>query len=440
VGTLPAQIRHAYGVDQLSYTGAGTTIAIVDAYDDPKVLSDLQAFDARFGLPNPKFTKLNQNGATSPLPAVNNAWAPEIALDVEWAHAIAPGADILLVEANAATVTAMFTAVRTAASRPGVVAVSMSFGTPEFLNEASYDPTFRTPSGHTPVTFLAASGDEGAPPVYPSTSPNVISVGGTTTAMTTSGNITSETGWSGSGGGLSAVEPQPSYQLGVVTQSTSFRTSPDVAYDASPNTGFAVYLTQGNSTSSPWVELGGTSAAAPQWAALIALADQGRAANGVGALDGRSQVLPMLYSMPQSNFRDITAGGSTGLHPLSCGPGYDLVTGRGTPHANLIVPALISVTSTTLANSVNLSIFRRLVTFTATVTPTFYAATPTGTVSVLDGKVSLGNSPLSSGSSMLTASALFIDNHVGARMNTVDPLASSSVDQLFSMFGDRIVL
>ena len=107
----PAQVRHAYSFDQLSYTGAGTTIAIVDAYDDPNVAGDLQHFDAQFGLPNPTFTKVNESGGST-LPAANGGWASEIALDVEWAHAITPRAGILLVEASDNSYTNLFAAVR----------------------------------------------------------------------------------------------------------------------------------------------------------------------------------------------------------------------------------------------------------------------------------------------------------------------------------------
>jgi subtilase family serine protease len=351
-GTTPTQIRHAYGFDQLSYTGSGTTIAIVDAYDDPNIVNDLQGFDKAFSLPDPTFTgtnptfkKINENGGTS-LPAANSGWISEIALDVEWAHAIAPGAGILLVEANSNSFSDLLTAVSTAAKQTNVVAVSMSWGGGEFSGETSYDSTFTTPSGHGGVTFVASSGDAGAPASYPAISPNVLSVGGTTLNMDASGNILSESGWSGSGGGISTQEAQPSYQHGVVTQSTTKRTNPDVAYDADPNTGFPVYDSYNNGTAAPWSQFGGTSDAAPQWAALIALADQGRIAAGLGALDGPSGTLPKLYSVSASDYHDITTGTSTGSPHYSAGPGYDLVTGRGTPVANKLVADLVGQNTT----------------------------------------------------------------------------------------------
>jgi hypothetical protein len=345
-GTTPAQIRHAYGFDQISLPngatadGSGQTIAIVDAYDDPNIANDLHQFDVRFGLPDPTFTKVNQNGATS-YPAADSGWASEIALDVEWAHAIAPRAKILLVEASDSSYTNLFAAVDYAARQPGVSVVSMSWGGGEFSGESSFDSHFLTPSGHAGVTFVASSGDAGAPASYPAASPNVLAVGGTTASMDSAGNILSESGWSGSGGGISSAEAQPSYQNGIVTQTTTQRSNPDVAYDADPNTGFPVYDTFNNSVSSPWSQFGGTSDAAPQWAALIAIADQGRALDGLGPLDGRTQTLPKIYSVSAADFRDTTSGTSFGSPALSAGPGYDLVTGRGTPHANLLVADLI---------------------------------------------------------------------------------------------------
>ena len=351
-GYTPAQIRQAYGFNQITFNngtvtgdGSGTTIAIVDAYDDPKIANDLHQFDLQFGLSDPTLTKVNETGGTA-LPAANAGWITEIALDVEWAHAIAPGANILLVEANSASYSDLFTAVKYAADAPGVVAVSMSWGGSEFSSESSYDSYFTTPSGHGGVTFVAASGDSGSPVSYPAISPNVLSVGGTTLDLNSQGGYGSETGWSDSGGGISAYESQPSYQKRVVTQSTTHRTNPDVAYDADPNTGFPVYDSYNNPASSPWGQWGGTSDAAPQWAALIAIADQGRALAGKAALDGATQTLPMLYAMPSSDFHDITSGRSVGHPKYSASVGYDLVTGRGTPYANLVVADLVGSSTT----------------------------------------------------------------------------------------------
>src|SRR5262249_53291884 len=160
VGYTPAQIRHAYGFDQIPLNGAGQTIAIVDAYDDPNIAGDLHAFDQQFGLADPVLTKVNQSGGNS-YPSSDNNWAVEISLDVEWAHAIAPGAHILLVEANSNSFSDLITAVDYARIQPDVSVVSMSWGSGEFPSETSYDTHFNTPSGHGGVTFVASSGDSG---------------------------------------------------------------------------------------------------------------------------------------------------------------------------------------------------------------------------------------------------------------------------------------
>ncbi len=346
-GFSPAQISQAYGFNQITFdngtvqgNGSGQTIAIIDAYDQPNIASDLATFDSTFGLPAPpSFVKVNETGGTA-YPGANTNWGLEISLDVEWAHAIAPAANILLVEANSATYSDLFTAVDYARSQPGVAVVSMSWGGGEWSGENAYDSNFTTPAGHSGVTFVASTGDSGSAgaPEYPSASPNVLAVGGTQLSTDSLGNYLSETGWSGSGGGISADESQPAYQKGVVTQSTTMRTVPDVAYNASGGSPYAIYDTSYGG----WVEVYGTSAGAPQWSALVAIADQGRALAGQSSLNGPSQTLPMLYQLPGSDFHDITSG-SNGAY--SAGPGYDLVTGIGTPLANLIVPALAGPTS-----------------------------------------------------------------------------------------------
>ena len=229
-----------------------------------------------------------------------------------------------------------------ASKQAGVVVVSMSFGESEQTGDLQLNSIFTTPSGHTPVTYVASTGDDGAPGGYPAYSPNVLAVGGTSLSTDSSGDYLGETAWSGSGGGISTVEAQPSYQAGVVTQSSTARTIPDVAFDADPNTGVGIYDTY-DFPSSPWVQIGGTSLSAPCWSALIAIADQSRAAAGESSLDGPSQTLPDLYSLPAGDFHDITTGGNG---TYNAGPGYDLVTGRGTPVANDIVSGLTSGSGT----------------------------------------------------------------------------------------------
>jgi subtilase family serine protease len=345
----PAQIRHAYGFDQITFgrqrlpgDGAGQTIAIVEAYHDPSIAADLRYFDRIFGLPDPpKFTQVNQNGGAF-FPGVDSLWALETALDVEWAHAIAPRANILLVEAHTGTLGDLLTAVNYARYQSGVVGVAMSWGSSEFWWESSFDGYFTTPAGHVGgsglrggISFVASSGDTGAGTCYPAVSPNVLAVGGTSLRIGPWNNSLGESAWSSSGGGISLFEPKPSYQRGLTPGGK--RTSPDVAFNSDPDTGYYVYDTVPYAGYAGWFQEGGTSVAAPIWAALIAIADQGRGLNGIGSL---ANAPAAIYSLPATDFHDITAG-SNGYYAA---PGYDLVTGRGTPYAKLVVQDLVTFT------------------------------------------------------------------------------------------------
>ena len=343
----PAQIRHAYGFDQIAFTaggqttpgdGRGQTIAIVDAYDDPTVLSDLRNFDRTFGLPDPVFTKATPQGK----PAMDAGWALEIALDVEWAHAIAPRANILLVEAASANLGDLLNAVDYARHQSGVVAVSMSWGAGEFSGESYYDSYFTTPAGHSGVTFVASSGDSGARygPSWPAVSGNVLSVGGTRlNVVDSAGTYGSEVGWSGSGGGYSKYVSRPAFQNGFLAY--NHRGNPDVSYNGDPNSGVYVYDTAG---ASGWYSVAGTSAGAPQWAALVAIADQGRALLGGASLDGPSQTLYSLYKMASTSWATYYHDVTSGSNGYVAHRGYDLVTGLGTPKANMIVAGLVNTT------------------------------------------------------------------------------------------------
>ena len=211
--------------------------------------------------------------------------------------------------------------------------MTMSFGTSEFSSESLFDADFATPSGHQGVTFVASSGDLGSPALYPGMSPDVLAVGGTTLTLNADNTYQGEVGWSSSGGGQSIYETEPAFQSGV--QNTGMRTTPDVSFDADPMTGVQIY--DSYMQTNPSFQVAGTSLAAPCWAGLIAIANQGRVAAGGTTLDGPSQTLPALYSLPNADFHDITSGSNGGY---TAGPGYDMVTGIGSPVANLLVPAL----------------------------------------------------------------------------------------------------
>ena len=299
---------------------------------------------------------LNQYGQATSLPSTDpngpgtDNWEVEEALDVEWAHAIAPGAQIILVEANSQSLSDLMAGVATAASQPGVSVVSMSWGFAEgqavfASDEATYDSVFNVPG----VTFVASTGDYGAAdPEYPAFSPNVVAVGGTSLTLNADNSYNSETGWGyysdsagafiGSGGGISLYEPEPAYQQGV--QSTGSRTTPDVSLVADPATGAWIADPYNLDPSDPFEVVGGTSLSAPAWAGLLALVDQGRAAAGESTLNSSSptETQQALYSLPQSDYNVITSGNNG----YTAGAGYNLVTGLGTPVANLLVPDLIA--------------------------------------------------------------------------------------------------
>ncbi len=336
-GLSPNQVTTAYGVNQINFggvvgNGAGQTIAIIDAELDPNISSDLARFDSQFGLAAPpSFSQYVQNG----LYGNNPGWALETALDVEWAHAVAPAANIMLVESQP-YLSDLFSAVTFASQQPGVSVVSMSWGTNEFAGENAYDSTFTTPSGHAGVTFVASSGDSSTTS-YPASSPNVLAVGGTTLNVTSNGQYLSETAWSGSGGGSSPYEAKPAWQTNGLTGSG--RATPDIAFNADPATGVSVFDSVRYGGQSGWFTVGGTSVGAPSWAGLIAITDQGLAINGAGSL---ASAQSSLYQLPSSDFNAITSGSNA---YNTAGPGYNLVTGLGTPKANLLVPGLVTLNS-----------------------------------------------------------------------------------------------
>ncbi|WP_407971251.1 peptidase S8/S53 subtilisin kexin sedolisin [Burkholderia pyrrocinia] len=340
-GLTPALTRHAYGFDTIANQGDGMVVAIVDAYDDPKIEADLGVFNNAFSLPactssNGCFTKVYARGTR---PRTDSGWALETSLDVEWVHAIAPKAKIVLVEAASASFSDLLAAVDVAVKR-GASVVSMSFGGSEFGSEAGFDSHFNVAG----VTFVASSGDSGAGTDYPAASPYVVAVGGTTLSIDAYGNYVGEAAWSGSGGGVSTVEAEPAGQTAWPVPVAGKRGVPDVSYDANPSSGFAVYDSVAYQGQAGWFQVGGTSAGAPQWSALVAIANSLRAAAGKSRLSG---TYDSLYTVGKtaygSDFHDVTTGsnGNCGSVCNAAG-GYDYVTGLGSPQAPALVQALVA--------------------------------------------------------------------------------------------------
>ena len=316
-GFGPADLQSAYNIP--SGLGAGKTIGIVDAYDDPTVEADLGTYRAQIGLPacttaNGCFRKVNQSGNASPLPAKNTGWAGEIALDVDMASAGCPLCKILLVEASTASMANLGTAVNTAVSL-GANVVSNSYGG----GESSSDPTTTSAYfNHPGVAILASSGDSGYGVEYPAASTKVISVGGTALSRSSNARGWTETVWSnsatqGAGSGCSAYSSKPSWQTDT---GCAKRTVADVSAVADPNPGVAVYDATG---SGGWAVYGGTSVASPLVASMFA--------------QGGSATAQSLYQNP-SQLNDVVSGqtASCGSYLCKAQAGYDGPTGLGTPN------------------------------------------------------------------------------------------------------------
>jgi subtilase family serine protease len=321
-GYSPAKMRHAYGFDLVTGTGTGQTIAIVEAYGSSTIQSDLNKFCTTFGIPTTTVSIYYPQG----VPARDTGWALETSLDVEWAHAIATGAKIVLVVAKSAYSTDLLAAVDFAVAL-GAKQIAMSWGSPEFAGQNYYDYHFNK----TGITFLASAGDTGAGVLWPASSSYVVGVGGTHLVLDTVGNVTSETAWSGSGGGISLYTAKPVYQNGW--QTATKRTAPDVSYNADAYTGVSVYMTNYYGQTG-WLSCGGTSAGPPQWAALFALVNSGRATSV-------SSPNTKLYSAGTANYagnyRDIVSGYNGKYYAVAR---YDYVTGLGSPRANSLIPYL----------------------------------------------------------------------------------------------------
>ena len=374
----PAQIRAAYGMpalparldnlspQQRAELGAGQTIYIIGAYHGPNTVDDLARFNSRFGLPActtlriPVGTRslpaakpedgctisvvFSTRGATLALqpPPYNPTWAAEYALDVQWAHATAPLARIVVIAAESAATLSIFDAIMVA-NKMGPGVVSMSFVVPEASYAARYEPIFQFPG----MTYLAAAGDRGAQANWPATSPSVVSVGGTSLRVGPAGR--SETVWASTGGGISAYHARPNYQAGLglpnspltgplaAVKGVPARAGADIAFNADPRTGQFVALTPPAGTTR-WYSFGGTSIGTPQWAGIVAVANAQRALAGRAPL---GQLPARLYALARSNagrvLSDIVDGRNGDCNWCVAGAGYDIPTGWGTPQVGVLL-------------------------------------------------------------------------------------------------------
>ena len=381
VGTVftPAQIRAAYGLPALPATGvaitpaiaatlgAGQTIYLIDAYHDANALHDLNTFSARFGLPTCTNVAIATTAAlplakppssctfsavysstrgtmTATVPAYNATWAPESKLDVQWAHAIAPLARIVLIEMPSAMSNNILDG-NTLAGKLGAGVVSMSFGSAEAAWASTTDYAFKAAG----VTYVAAAGDSGSQVLWPAVSPNVVAVGGTSTNWSGTGTRY-DAAWLHTGGGMSAYEALPAWQSGVTPAGGTplvRRAVPDVAFNANPMTGEYVALTPPGSTTTTWSAYGGTSIAAPQWAGVIAVANAMRVANAKPTLgDIHTLLYKSIAAVPgtyAAALGDVVDGTNGTCATCRAGVGYDQATGWGTPNASQLLQTLTGI-------------------------------------------------------------------------------------------------
>lgn len=328
MGLSPKEIYDFYNFPRdYRRMGRGKTIALIDAFAYPNAEEDLRKFSTEFSLPMPRFEVLLPQGEPEESGSI---WSLEAALDVQWAHAMAPAAKIMLVLAKSSAVDDLYDAVDYAVKR-GADIISMSWGSRESRGILELEKYFRNKR----TIFVASAGDHGGITEYPSSSKYVISVGGTTLNRNVFGNYVSESAWINSGGGPSRFIDMPIWQkrFGLESMAGIFRATPDVAFDADPYTGVSVYHTNPITQKSSWIVVGGTSLAAPSWAGIIASVFTGyrttsQVINELYNLAGRTR-----YINAEGCFHDITTG-SAGSYKADYG--YDFITGLGAPDIDII--------------------------------------------------------------------------------------------------------
>ncbi len=402
----PYQMRRAYQIDSLiaaGFDGTGQTIVIVDAFQNPALATQMATFDAKYGLPAVSLTQYAPDGLTPFVVGDPNmtGWAEEISLDVEWAHAIAPGAKIALVLAKSNSDADIASALKYAVDNNLGSVISMSFGENESCVDpdilAEYHDIFAAATQKN-ITLFASSGDEGAAQTTcdgnswvkaassPASDPLVTAVGGTElraagfpsscTDSTTCpspnpvpGTYQSEIAWNeglpfgdfgnvfgvgtiATGGGFSVLFDEPPYQKGTGgLHGGKQRAVPDVAYNAAVLHGV---LTRLDIPGVPpgYYRFGGTSAGSPQWAAITAIANQ-KAGGRLGFLNSAIYQIGRVNNAYADSFHDITSGTNSAVefdslnHPVTvigfdAGIGWDATTGIGSPMSSSLVDNLIN--------------------------------------------------------------------------------------------------
>ena len=466
-GLGPSTIGSVYNLhtglaSPTSTIGAGQVIAIIDAYDDVNALSDLNTFNSEYGYPTlatcssgPPFTTTtgacfyqeDPEGTPTSTGSTASGWALEESLDLEWAHAEAPGATIVLVQALTSSSSNLLDAVSWANDN-GATEVSMSWTTSEFRGETSDDSTYfdaESTSTGKPILYTASAGDAGHQSNYPAASADVIGVGGTTLngCDDTSCSFTNETAWSDSGGGTSADETIPSYQssyIGPVYDESAGKIStltggkrgiPDVSFEADPNTGVSVYDSAAYDGNTGWWTIGGTSVGAPNWAGILAAG----ASSGASALQGAAAIYSGGY---KTYLRDITSGtnGSCGAK-CTAGTGYDLVTGLGSPINYPTLAASTTSTASSITGSVGLGV-NSSATDTATVTGNSTGGSPTGIVtfySCYSASASPSSCNATSGSEVGGATLTTGSNDTSSATSASTPVTQAGYYCFFATYG-----
>jgi subtilase family serine protease len=379
----PPEIRNIYNLTSLlnaGFDGKGETIVLINSFGSPTITNDLHQFDTDYGLPDPPSFRILAPLGTVPFDASNQdqiGWAQETSLDVEWSHAMAPAANIVLLTSPVSETQGVqgmpeFLQLEQYAvtNRLGTI-ISQSWGTTEetlFTTAGKqildgFNTFYQQATQQQGITFLASAGDAGVanpdvngniypfPTVeFPASSPWVTAVGGTSLQTDQYGNYASEKVWndgpgSASGGGYSHYFPSPDYQKGLpsISPSTSgYRALPDISYDADPNTGVPVYMSFMGPSGSYFI-IGGTSAGSPQWAGMIADASQ-EARQPLGFINAKLYQLGRFTLFANYAFHDITVGNNSqgSITGYDATPGWDSVSGWGTPDATILLDLLAS--------------------------------------------------------------------------------------------------